>query len=87
VKRGRSVAFIGVDTNDNDAAATRFLERFPVSYPSYKDPDGKIAQLVGAVVAFPITAFYDSRGKIAFVHPGPFESEAQLAAAIDRYAR
>src|SRR5919198_1949765 len=39
LKRGREIAFVGVDANDNDADARKFLRVLPVSYPSYKDPD------------------------------------------------
>jgi cytochrome c biogenesis protein CcmG/thiol:disulfide interchange protein DsbE len=37
--------------------------------------------------AFPSTAYYDSKGELAFVHQGPYTTEEQLAEAIDRYAR
>ena len=37
--------------------------------------------------AFPTTAFYDSKGEVAFVHQGGYQSEDQLVEDIDRYAR
>ena len=85
LKRGRKVAFIGVDGNDNDAAAKRFLKRYPVSYPSYKDPQLGISALFNAVQAFPTTAFYDARGGLQFVHAGSYASEARLSRDIERY--
>jgi thiol-disulfide isomerase/thioredoxin len=87
LERGRKVAFIGVDGNDNDANARKFLKSFPVSYPSYKDPDLGIAAVFNAVQAFPSTAFYDSRGGLAYVHQGGYASESKLSRDIDRYAR
>ena len=86
IKRGREVAFLGVDTNDNHADAAEFLREFPVSYPSYEDPDGEIARLLQAP-GFPTTAFYDSKGRPAFVHQGGYATERKLAEDIERYAR
>jgi thiol-disulfide isomerase/thioredoxin len=87
VKHGKRIAFLGVDGNDNDGDAKRFLERYPVSFPSYKDPDLKIAAAMKAVAAFPSTAFYDSKGELAYVRQGAYATESKLAADIARYAR
>ena len=87
IKRGRTVAFIGVDGNDNDDDARTFLSRFPVSYPSYKDPQLGIAAVFHGVQAFPTTAFYDSRGRLAYLHQGGYASESTLSGDIGRYAR
>jgi cytochrome c biogenesis protein CcmG, thiol:disulfide interchange protein DsbE len=86
LEHGRRIAFVGVNSNDNDAAAARFLKRFPVPYPSYKDPNLKVAALFNAVVPFPATAFYDSKGKLAYLKQGGYPSEDKLAADIRRYA-
>lgn len=87
LERGAQVAFLGVDSQDNDADARAFLEEFPVPYPSFKDPDLKIAAELEGAVAFPTTAFYDSEGKIAYVHQGGYSSESKLVEDIERYAR
>ena len=42
---------------------------------------------MNAVQAFPSTAFYDSKGKLAFVHQGGYSKEDELAEDIERYAR
>ena len=86
VELGRRVAFIGVDSQDSDADAARFLRRYPVRYPSYIDPDQKVAKVFGATLAFPSTAFYDARGKLVFVHQGAYATEAKLRDDIRRYA-
>jgi thiol-disulfide isomerase/thioredoxin len=83
---GSRVAFLGVDSNDADADARSFLRRYPVSYPSYADPDQKVAKLFGATLAFPTTAFYDARGHLAYVHQGAYATEAKLREDIARYA-
>jgi len=87
VQRAREVAFIGVNSTDNDASAEDFLEEFPVTYPSYKDPDQKVAAVFDGVAAFPSTAYYDSRGKLQYLKQGGYATEAKLAQDIERYAR
>ena len=83
---GTRVAFLGVDAEDNDGDARRFLRHYPVTYPSYTDPDQKVARVFGATLAFPTTAFYDASGKLTFVHQGAYASEAKLRQDIARYA-
>jgi cytochrome c biogenesis protein CcmG, thiol:disulfide interchange protein DsbE len=87
VKRAKTVAFVGVNSNDNDGDARDFLADYPVPFPSYTDPNLEIAAVFNAVQAFPSTAFYDSKGELAYVHQGAYPSEAKLAADIGRYAR
>jgi cytochrome c biogenesis protein CcmG/thiol:disulfide interchange protein DsbE len=87
VKSAKTVAFLGVDVQDNDGDAREFLREQPVPYPSFRDPDQKIATLFHAVQGLPSTAFYDKRGRLAFLHQGPYSSERRLAEDIDRYAR
>jgi thiol-disulfide isomerase/thioredoxin len=82
---GKEVAFVGLNSGDDDGAASRFLARFPVAYPSYTDPDGKVAPKVGAGTYFPTTVFLDERGKTAAVHQGPYETADDLRAAIERH--
>ena len=83
----RKVAFIGVDSNDNDDDARRFLEEYPVPYPSYKDPKLEVAAVFKGQLAFPTTAFYDSKGKLAYVKQGGYLEEQDLVDDIERYAR
>ena len=85
-KYGKRVAFVGVDTNDNDAAARTFLGELPLPYPSYTDPNKDIAQSVGATVGLPDTAYFDASGKRVFVKQGQYASEDDFAADIKRYA-
>lgn len=85
--RGHEVAFLGVDSGDSDGAAARFLERFPVPYPHYTDPDMKVAEVFHGIAAFPTTAFYDSKGKLVYLRQGGYATERKLAEDIDRYAR
>ena len=86
-KRKGDVLFIGVNSNDNRGDAEEFLKEEPVPYKHFEDPKLEIAAAFNAVQAFPSTAFYDSKGKLAFVHQGGYASEKDLSADIDRYAR
>jgi thiol-disulfide isomerase/thioredoxin len=86
VQEGKRVAFLGVDSNDNDGDAKHFLKQFPVSYPSYSDPHTKIAATMDAVAAWPTTVIYNSRGKLVNTHFGPYTSASALESDIKRYA-
>ena len=87
VDRAKRVAFVGVNGNDNDANARDFLAQFPVSFPSYKDPDLKVSASFNGVAAFPSTAFYDSKGELAYLKQGGYATEQKLVEDIERYAR
>jgi cytochrome c biogenesis protein CcmG/thiol:disulfide interchange protein DsbE len=86
VKEGKQVAFLGLDAQDNDGNARKFLKEFPVTYPSYKDPDVKISNTVRAGGFFPTTIFFNKTGKLVYAHPGPYNDEKDLIADIRRYA-
>jgi thiol-disulfide isomerase/thioredoxin len=83
---GKRVAFLGIDSQDSDDAASTFLEEALVPYPSYTDPDKDIADSLGASLGLPDTAFYDRRGKLAYLKQGPYDDAAELRADIERYA-
>ena len=83
--RGKEVAFVGVNAKDKRPAAERFAARFPVPYPSYEDPDEKIARALKAPANFPVTLFVDASGKTVFTHQGGYRTAADLQADIDRY--
>ena len=82
----KKVAFLGVNSNDNDEDAQNFLEEYPVPYPSYKDPSLDIADTLEGI-GFPTTAFYNSKGELVYSKQGSYASEDDLVADIERYAR
>ena len=86
-RKRTDVVFVGVNSNDNNGDARDFLADNPVPYKSFSDPKLEIAAAFNGVQAFPTTAFYDASGKLAYTHPGGYQSEDQLAEDIDRYAR
>jgi cytochrome c biogenesis protein CcmG, thiol:disulfide interchange protein DsbE len=83
---GKRVAFLGLDGQDNDGNARKFLKSFPVTYPSYKDPDLKVSTKIQAGIAFPTTIFFNRKGKLVYAHPGPYKTAADLIADIKRYS-
>jgi cytochrome c biogenesis protein CcmG, thiol:disulfide interchange protein DsbE len=86
-KRAGEIAFLGVNSNDSDSTAQQFLSELPLPYPSYTDPDLKIAQdLGGPPQAFPTTSFYDRSGELVYTHPGVYRDESDLIADVNRYA-
>lgn len=85
-KYGKQVAFLGVNANDHDAAARRFLKSEALPYPSFSDGNLAISGKLGIVSIFPTTVFLDAQGKRQYIHQGYYTSTAALAADIRRYA-
>lgn len=83
---GKRIAFLGVNSQDNDDAALTFLSTHPVPYPSYSDPDKKIAESLEARFGLPATAFFNSEGELTYTKSGPYASEAELEADIEKHA-
>lgn len=82
------VAFIGVASDDSDAAVQTFLDQHPVPYPSFADPDKDVGNQVGATLVggLPNTLFFDRDGELVFTHQGVYEDQAALEADIRKYA-
>jgi cytochrome c biogenesis protein CcmG/thiol:disulfide interchange protein DsbE len=83
---GKRVAFIGIDGKDTDASAAAFLQRFPVSYPSYVDPHEAISRTIKAATYYPETVYIDRAGTEVYAHAGPYETATALERDIQRYA-
>lgn len=82
---GRQVAFLGLDSTDNNGDAAAFLKRYPVSYPSYTDGGGQLGTSLTKSTNFPVTVFYDRQGR-TFIHQGGYTSIGQLSQDVRRYA-
>ena len=83
--QGKKVAFIGVNAGDSTGPAERFLSEQPLPFPSYLDPDEDIAKRIKAPANYPITVFFDKRGKLAYVHQGGYRRESDLVDDMQRY--
>jgi len=80
--RGKGVVFLGVDAQDFESDASRFLHAHDITYPNVHDGAGGISARYG-VSGFPETWFVDRRGKLVVDHvSGPVG-----AARIDRDLR
>jgi len=84
-KRGKEIAFLGINSKDEDDAANGFLSEQWLPFPSYKDPDDKIGVKLKAGKYAPITIFFGKDGKPVKVHYGTYKSDKQLNDDIDRY--
>ena len=84
-KYAGKVAFLGLNSGDNTGDARAFLKRFPVPYPSYEDPDEKIALELDASAAYPVTIFFDESGE-SFVHQGGYATAEKLEQDLLRHA-
>jgi cytochrome c biogenesis protein CcmG, thiol:disulfide interchange protein DsbE len=87
VKLGKRIAFLGVDVQESKEEGRSLLEEYPVSFPSYWDKDLKVSAVFNGVAGTPSTAYYDRKGKLAYLHQGVYSSERDLADDIRRYAR
>jgi cytochrome c biogenesis protein CcmG, thiol:disulfide interchange protein DsbE len=85
VAKGKKIAFIGVNSGDSVDPARRFLRSSPLPFPSYLDPDEDIAKSIRAPANYPITVFFDRRGRLSYVHQGGYRRESDLADDMQRY--
>src|SRR4051794_3448506 len=66
-KRGKEVAFLGLNGGDKDVKARKFLAKRWLPFPSYTDPDEDIAEKLQAPKNYPMTVFVDRGGKTAYI--------------------
>jgi thiol-disulfide isomerase/thioredoxin len=86
-KRGKDIGFLAVNGKDKAPAAKRFLNEYPLPYPSYEDPHEAIATELNVPTFYPMTLFLDAKGRTRYIHPGVYKTEDDLAADIDRYLK
>jgi peroxiredoxin len=67
--RTRGVQFLGVNFNDDPAAARAYEEEFAITYPSVSDPSGRVAHLF-QVLALPTTFVVGPDGWIDYHFTG-----------------
>jgi cytochrome c biogenesis protein CcmG, thiol:disulfide interchange protein DsbE len=86
VQYGKRVAFLGIDAQDHNQAASSWLRSFPVTYPSYTDPHMDIGRSIHAFAYYPQTVFFNARGRMVYQHAGPYLDPKALVRDIRRYA-
>ena len=77
----RGVTFIGVNVNDNRAAAQTYLQDFHVPYRSLFDPKAQTAARLG-VIGLPTTFILDRSGVVGYQRTGE-ASVASLTTQLD----
>jgi cytochrome c biogenesis protein CcmG, thiol:disulfide interchange protein DsbE len=67
--RDRGIVVIGVNVQDREAAARRFLADFALTFPNAPDPGGRVSIDYG-LYGVPETFFIDAEGRIRGKHVG-----------------
>ena len=80
--KDRGVAMIGVNFQDKEEPARRFLTQFGHTFPNAPDPAGRVSVDYG-VYGVPETYFIDKKGRVRFKQVGPVSDE-MLKQQIER---
>ena len=72
--RDRGVVLVGVNIQDKEEPARRFLTRFGHTFPNAPDPSGRVSVDYG-VYGVPETFFIDRTGRVRFKHVGAVTDE------------
>jgi cytochrome c biogenesis protein CcmG/thiol:disulfide interchange protein DsbE len=80
--RDRGVAVIGIDIQDTDEAARKFIDTFSLTFPNARDPGGRVSVDYG-VYGVPETFFIDRAGRIRAKHVGAV-TDAVFREHVDR---
>lgn len=86
-RQGDDVVFLGVNIQDNEADARKFIEEFAITFPNGQDPDGKVSVDYG-VWGIPEAFFISPAGRITYKHigaiPPPVLAAKLREARLDR---
>jgi cytochrome c biogenesis protein CcmG/thiol:disulfide interchange protein DsbE len=85
IYRDRDVVFLGVNIQDTEEGARRFIEEFGITYPNGRDSQSRIAIDYG-VYGIPETFFIDREGRITYKHIGALGAET-LVQKLDDASR
>ena len=72
--KDRGVTLIGVNIQDKEEPARKFLAQFRHTFPNAPDPAGRVSVDYG-VYGVPETFFIDRRGRVRFKHVGAVTDE------------
>ncbi|HSL50073.1 MAG TPA: TlpA disulfide reductase family protein [Candidatus Deferrimicrobiaceae bacterium] len=72
--RDRGVVLVGINIQDKEEPARRFLDRFGHTFPNAPDPAGRVSVDYG-VYGVPETFFIDRTGRVRFKHVGAVTDE------------
>jgi cytochrome c biogenesis protein CcmG/thiol:disulfide interchange protein DsbE len=85
VRYGREIGFLGLDVHDSKGDASAWLKRYPVTYPSYVDPDRRIEAWLRTIEGTPQTFFFNAQGREEYDHGGPYTTVRSLERDIRTY--
>lgn len=71
---GEQIAFIGIDYQDSQLGARRFLDEFDLPFPHYFDQEGLIPAELGGI-GVPRTYFIAAGGEVMATHNGVIDEE------------
>jgi cytochrome c biogenesis protein CcmG, thiol:disulfide interchange protein DsbE len=80
--KDRGLIVVGVNYQDKDEPAKRFLTQFGHTFPNAPDPSGRVSVDYG-VYGVPETYFIDKKGRVRFKQVGPVSDET-LKSQIER---
>ena len=80
--KDRGLMVVGVNFQDKDEPAKRFLTQFGHTFPNAPDPSGRVSVDYG-VYGVPETYFIDKKGRVRFKQVGPVSDET-LKSQIER---
>jgi cytochrome c biogenesis protein CcmG, thiol:disulfide interchange protein DsbE len=84
----RGATVLGVNYQDLPEDASRFVDRFGLSFPNLRDRDGEYAEEY-SILGFPETFLIDRRGRIAAARRGPVTAgwlESRLSPLLEEAA-
>jgi cytochrome c biogenesis protein CcmG, thiol:disulfide interchange protein DsbE len=84
-KFGKKVAFLGVDAEDSENEAAKWLKDHPVPYPSYFETGYEFPASL-KLSGRPDTVFYNAKGELLYKHIGQYANAEALEAEIKKYA-
>jgi cytochrome c biogenesis protein CcmG/thiol:disulfide interchange protein DsbE len=73
VPKGGTV--VGVDVQDIDSDARKFIADFGMTYPQLRDKEGDHVRSAYSTVGYPETFVIDRRGRVAALQRGPVDDE------------
>jgi cytochrome c biogenesis protein CcmG/thiol:disulfide interchange protein DsbE len=80
--KDRGLMVVGINFQDKDEPAKRFLTQFGHTFPNAPDPAGRVSVDYG-VYGVPETYFIDKKGRVRFKQVGPVSDET-LKSQIER---
>ena len=73
---------LGVDVQDIDSDARKFIDEFKLTYPHLRDKEGDDMRADWGAVSYPETFVIDRQGRVAALVRGPVDEEFMRRAVV-----